>query len=375
MDSALRPSSSPRKVRFPPKGPPRREVKLPQARREAVQEGDADDDEKRDLLMKEVKKHLTRGQPKAEKKSQVAFSHGVASSTPIRTYGGLQADEIANDKGLKGSTSDDDRDLFSLPSGYTADGILENDKDSLFKKKKREYKEPWDYDHSYYPTGLPWRKPFSGDPELLDKDEFGEATSAMEYDESTVNPASDLGLLEKVDDAKMFVFQLPANIPSGKQPTSTDRMETAGSLTLPGSDSPAISKNKVIGGSYTPGGIVSPIGKGKEVHHHMSVVSAGREGEMIADRSTSSSVRGNASKKVCSLEELPAECSGKLLVYKSGVVKLKLGDILFDVSSGCDSTFAQEIMAVNTNEKQCCALGEPNNKWAIVSPDIDSLLE
>lgn len=351
MDSDLRSSSSPRKVRFAPKGPPRRGVKPPpQAKSETVKEADADEDEKRALLQA-VTKHLTRGQTKAEKKppKQVAFSHGVASSPSIGTYGGLQDN---NDKGLKGSTSDDDdhdQDLLSLPSATnTADEI---DEDLLLKKKKREYKEPWDYDHSYYPTSLPWRKPFSGDPELLDEDEFGEAASAREYDESTVNAASDLGLQEKVDDAKMFVFQLPANIPFGEQPTSTDRMGTAGSLKFPrsGSDSPAIAK-------------------GKEVPLHTSMVSAG-------DRSTSSSVRGNAHKKVCSLEELPAGCLGKLLVYKSGVVKLKMGDILFDVSPGIGSSFAQEIMTVNTKEKQCCSLGEPNNKWAIVTPDIESLLE
>lgn len=74
---------------------------------------------------------------------QVAFSHGVASSTSIGTYGGLQerTDEITNDKGLKGSASGDDQDLLSSPSAtITAD---ENDEDPLFKKKKREYKEPW----------------------------------------------------------------------------------------------------------------------------------------------------------------------------------------------------------------------------------------
>lgn len=104
---------------------------------------------------------------------------------------------------------------------------------------------------------------------------------------------------------------------------------------------------------------------------------------------------------------------GKMLVYKSGVVKLKMGDFLFlvsillpspphmflhlhiihpsicirvwlllffdtcwvyynmQVSTGIDSSFHQEIMPVNTNEKQCCSLGKPNNTWAVVTPDIE----
>lgn len=38
------------------------------------------------------------------------------------------------------------------------------------------------------------------------------------------------------------------------------------------------------------------------------------------------------SSKGCSLNELPAGFMGKMLVYKSGAVKLKLGDHLYNVS-------------------------------------------
>jgi DNA-directed RNA polymerase III subunit RPC4 len=36
--------------------------------------------------------------------------------------------------------------------------------------------------------------------------------------------------------------------------------------------------------------------------------------------------------KTCRLDELPAGYMGKVLVYRSGAVKLKLGDTLYDVS-------------------------------------------
>lgn len=36
--------------------------------------------------------------------------------------------------------------------------------------------------------------------------------------------------------------------------------------------------------------------------------------------------------KPCSLGELPAGFMGKMLVYRSGAIKLKLGDTLYDVS-------------------------------------------
>lgn len=35
----------------------------------------------------------------------------------------------------------------------------------------------------------------------------------------------------------------------------------------------------------------------------------------------------------CGLKELPGDLMGKILVYKSGKVKMTLGDVLFDVSS------------------------------------------
>lgn len=76
----------------------------------------------------------------------------------------------------------------------------------------------------------------------------------------------------------------------------------------------------------------------------------------------------------CKLKDLPGGLMGKLLVYKSGKVKMRLGDALFDVSAGLDCTFAQEAVAINTNKKQCCSLGEVN-KRAIVTPDIDYLVD
>lgn len=54
--------------------------------------------------------------------------------------------------------------------------------------------------------------------------------------------------------------------------------------------------------------------------------SASTEGEEKAE-SSRTSVQG------CSLDELPAGFMGKMLVYRSGAIKLKLGDSLYDVSA------------------------------------------
>lgn len=96
-------------------------------------------------------------------------------------------------------------------------------------------------------------------------------------------------------------------------------------------------------------------------------------GNETTERSTSSNVLGSTEKS-CSLDELPAGLMGKMLVYRSGAVKLKLGDTLYDVSSGLDCVFAQDVVAVNRTEKHFCVVGELN-KRAILTPDVDSVLE
>ncbi|RWW50127.1 hypothetical protein BHE74_00043642 [Ensete ventricosum] len=77
-----------------------------------------------------------------------------------------------------------------------------------------------------------------------------------------------------------------------------------------------------------------------------------------------------ASKKGCKLEELQSGFMGKLLVYKSGKVKMKLGD----VSPGLCGSFAQDVVAINTKDKRFCVLGEIDRR-AVVTPDVDALLD
>ena len=43
------------------------------------------------------------------------------------------------------------------------------------------------------------------------------------------------------------------------------------------------------------------------------------------------------------------------------------------VNPGLSCVFAQDVVAVNTAEKQCCVVGELN-KRAVLTPDVDSVL-
>ncbi|CAI0404765.1 unnamed protein product [Linum tenue] len=154
-----------------------------------------------------------------------------------------------------------------------------------------------DYE-SYYPITLPLRQPFSGEPDVLNEEEFGKAAMNSEYDENSIKHAAELGLSEKSDGAKMLLFKFPPKMP------------------------------------YINRSISSTKGK----------------------------------------EKLPEGYMGKMVVYKSGAVKFKIGDVLYDVAQGSDCTFHQQVMAVNTETKQCSDVGEIE-KHAVVSFDVDSILD
>lgn len=282
MDSDSLAPKAPRKVRFAPKGPPRRPQKTLLPKPENV-EADVDA-AKAEELMQRFNEASAKVKTKVEKKgpTQVAFGYGGSSSS-MKSYGHL--------KGVAGSMSN---------GGIGGQRV------------QKEYTEPWDY-YTNYPVTLPLRRPYSGNPELLDEEEFGEASRSLTYDENSIKPAVELGLMEENLEEKMFFVQLPPAMPMLKQSVKT-------------------------------------------------------EGSEMATSSKSSKARA------CSLNELSGGFMGKMLVYKSGAVKLKLGETLYNVSPGMDCSFAQDVVAVNTEEKYCSNIGELANR-VIITPDVDSILD
>ncbi|KAJ7955969.1 putative DNA-directed RNA polymerase III subunit RPC4 [Quillaja saponaria] len=281
-------TAAPRKMRFAPKAPPRRPPK-PVVKTEVKEDVDADAVQARDLLRR-FNESAMKAKPKVEKKvapSQIAFGVGGVSNS-IKSYG--------------------------IPKGGSSSSSYQNS--NFNGAREQEYKEPWDY-YSYYPVSLPIRRPYSGNPELLDEEEFGEAQS-IGYDENSIKSATELGLMEENTEPSMFLLKLPPTMPMTKRPATANGKDTSDSTKPPRA--------------------------------------------------------AQAVEKPCNLKDLPAGFMGKMLVYKSGAVKLKLGDTLYDVSPGMNCVFAQDVVAINTAEKNCCVVGELN-KHAIVIPDVDSILD
>lgn len=130
--------------------------------------------------------------------------------------------------------------------------------------------------------------------------------------ETSIRPAKELNLLEEDDKRRMFLFQLPKSLPLPRIPSAV----------------------------------------------------AERNGKTISKEV----------KERYNLKDLPGGYLGKMLVYKSGEIKMKLGDVMFDVNPGAECGMAQHAVAMNTREKHCCLLGEIENRHVVVTPDVDSLL-
>lgn len=288
-------SNATRKIKYAPKAPPRRVPKA-EVKTEMVENADAA--QAMDLLQRfNANQGALKGRPKVEKKvapSQIAFGQGGAS-TFIKSYG------IP-----KGGSSSSRGQGSAVNGGAHASGT----------RLGKEYQEPWDY-YSYYPVSLPLRRPYSGSPELLDEEEFGEASETINYDESSMNPAEELGLMEENLEPNMIFLQLPPTLPLKKQPATGN--------------------------------------------------------ERQVNESSSKHEGATSKEKTSSLSELPGAFMGKLLVYRSGAVKLKLGETVYNVTPGMDCMFAQDVVVINTAEKHFCVAGELN-KRAILSPDVDFIL-
>ncbi|KAL9658690.1 hypothetical protein ABK040_005846 [Willaertia magna] len=81
------------------------------------------------------------------------------------------------------------------------------------------------------------------------------------------------------------------------------------------------------------------------------------------------------------LDKVPNGQIGEMIVYKSGKVKLKLGDVLLDVFPGSDFSFPEHVACIDIppgqdKEKQgsCYILGNIEKRFSCV-PDVDYLLK
>ncbi|CAM0875834.1 unnamed protein product [Alopecurus aequalis] len=186
-------------------------------------------------------------------------------------------------------------------------------------------------DYNYPPITLPLRRDYSRVPEICDEDNFSEFSPSTAQD-GELTAAQELGLMDTDDitsEPQLFFVQFPSSLPLPRHVESVAEadMDTSGGVETEGTKS--------------------------------------KENDKTSRRE---SIHG------CNLKDLPGGLMGKVLVYKSGKVKMRLGDALFDVSAGLDCAFAQEAVAINAKKKHCCSLGQVS-KRVVVTPDVDCLVD
>ncbi|CAL1371633.1 unnamed protein product [Linum trigynum] len=309
------PPANRKKLKFAPKSASQRKPRLSAPK--PYDGSNEDEAAKAQKLMTRFNENIKRRATRADKKAapvEVTFGSGASRSLSTRKFGFPKA-ETSN---AKASAAGWDSDPDAMQIDGKDEGGGHGAVHPIRQRTRKKYKEPFDYE-SYYPITLPLRQPFSGEPDVLNEEEFGKAAMNSEYDENSIKHAAELGLSEKSDEAKMLLFKFPPKMPYiNRSISSTKGKEKVGSI-----------------------------------------------------RNSSSSSQSQSSN--C-LSQLPEGYMGKMVVYKSGAVKFKIGDVLYDVAQGSDCTFHQQVMAVNTETKQCSDLGEIE-KHAVVSFDVGSILD
>lgn len=73
------------------------------------------------------------------------------------------------------------------------------------------------------------------------------------------------------------------------------------------------------------------------------------------------------------MRHLPAGQLGTLQIYKSGKIKMKIGDILLDVNEGVQCLFHQELMSVSAGSGEAFRLGQVNHRF-VCTNDVEDLI-
>lgn len=74
-----------------------------------------------------------------------------------------------------------------------------------------------------------------------------------------------------------------------------------------------------------------------------------------------------------SFKNLPKNAHlGKMRFYKSGKIKLQIGDTKYDVSAGVTSKFYQELAVISQSSNEAFLMGKIRERKLIVTPDLNS---
>ncbi|MEW5299515.1 MAG: hypothetical protein WDW36_002526 [Sanguina aurantia] len=215
------------------------------------------------------------------------------------------------------------------PDGTIVYDDLEMSKPYMADRKVQP--PPLDY-RQYFPILLPLKHPEAVDYEDEEVDRMAPPvpTDLAYHEDAWEDTARNMGLLDGADNEELFLVQMPCVLP--------------------------------IRG-----------GKGQDFLVKEEGGAGGAQARSEAAAVADAAAAAAAVHTGCSARELPSGCIGKLLVFKSGKVKMVMADVLMDVSLGLPVHHRGDVAAINCHAKHCVLLGDVFQRL-VVSPNVWQLM-
>ncbi|KAG0246533.1 hypothetical protein BGX31_001404 [Mortierella sp. GBA43] len=303
------------------------------------------------------------------------------------SYTGLKTVKVEGDTNLSG----DDRDYYGTGAVDMKFGSVTTD--------------------ASVPTGLERASPDAGQSAemkmKMDMDEdhddktFEEADAEVYEDGVDIKPKLEgpaHDLCPPGDEDQLYFFQFPSVMPAFKpKPVTQSQLPSivSSSASSPGLSSMYNGQEDSEKMEYTEDGLLAVKSEPIDVDRPNLIQDDNDHGSVKAEKSdiklglgsTSNVPVGQRAKpKVAASGDLKAEAKdeseegyvqegkiGRLLIYKSGKVKMQVGDIIMDVSSGSECSFLQEVVVVDTSDRQAFVMGAVEKRMICV-PNLTHLL-
>ncbi|GJJ77762.1 DNA-directed RNA polymerase III subunit RPC4 [Entomortierella parvispora] len=308
-----------------------------------------------------------------------AVAVGGGASGAHSSYTGVKALKVESGEGMSG----EDRDFYGdaavdLKFGSVAtDASVPTGLDSVDTKDSKMKEQ--DMDKKFKKDEI---KTFEGTEEDRADEEDEDVKIKME------GPAGDL-LPSWVED-QMYFFQFPSVMPAFKpRPVTAVPMSSvsSSSASSPGaSTASGDTDDSLMEVKPEPMDVDRPIlipdndllsVKAEPQDTRLGALSGAGSSAPDGQRARSKAVGGAAKQaEKNEVEESHLQQEGKigrLLIYKSGKVKMKVGDIVMDVSSGSECSFLQDVVVVDSNNKQAFVMGSVQKRMVCV-PNLTQLL-
>ncbi|KAJ1017907.1 hypothetical protein NDA13_006518 [Ustilago tritici] len=181
------------------------------------------------------------------------------------------------------------------------------------------------------------------------------------HDDDDVNPEN-----------RLYLFQFPQLFPKFKasktSSTTTTTTADAPSTATDAESTSAASKRRSV--SFAEG----TTGGAGQARPSIAVKDEAPSSSEVEDESDADSEEDDKKRDTQSAGSSKADgLVGKLDVYRDGRVFLRFGELVMEVTGGSQSTFLQQVMLLDLNNRTATALGELHRKF-IVSPELDCML-